>query len=40
MKVYLYKITKMGICVKIKSIEIMDNIILRRTADMHVEVQI
>ena len=35
---YLYKITKFGLCVKVDSIEIVDNIILRKTADMKIKI--
>jgi DNA-directed RNA polymerase subunit E'/Rpb7 len=37
---YLYKITKYGICVRIKSIEILDNVILRKEADLLVKLQL
>ncbi len=38
-KKYLYKIVSSigGVCVKIKSIEAVDNVILRKTADMKVD---
>ena len=36
-KKYLYKISKYGICVRIESIDIVDNIILRKTAEMKVK---
>jgi DNA-directed RNA polymerase subunit E'/Rpb7 len=35
---YLYKITKYGVCIRIKSIEIRDNVILRKEADLLVKV--
>ena len=34
LKKYVFKITKMGFCVKVKSIQIVDNIILRKDAEM------
>jgi DNA-directed RNA polymerase subunit E'/Rpb7 len=37
---YLYKITRYGVCVRIKSIEIVDNLILRREADLLVKVAV
>lgn len=40
LKKYLYKITKMGVCVRIKSIQIVDNVILRKEADMLVTVNV
>jgi hypothetical protein len=39
-KEYLFKIIKHGLCVKIEAIDVMDNIILRKTADMKVRVQL
>ena len=33
-KKYLFKINRLGICVRIRSIEILDNIILRKDANM------
>jgi DNA-directed RNA polymerase subunit E'/Rpb7 len=33
-KKYLFKITPLGVCVRIKSIEIKDNVILRKDAEM------
>lgn len=40
LKKYLYKITKMGVCVRIKSIQIADNVILRKEADMLITVNL
>lgn len=37
---YLYKITRFGVCVRIKSIEILDNVILRKEADLLVKVAV
>lgn len=39
-KKYLYKINRLGICVKIESIEILDNIILRKDANMLATLQL
>ena len=35
---YLYKITKYGLCVGVDGIEIVDNIILRKTAEMKIKI--
>jgi DNA-directed RNA polymerase subunit E'/Rpb7 len=37
-KKYLYKITQTGLCVKIKSIEVVDNVLLRKEAELLVKV--
>lgn len=37
-KKYLYKITETGICVRIKSIEVVDNVLLRKEAELLVKV--
>ena len=39
-KKYLFKITKLGPCVRIKSIEIIDNVLLRKEADLLLKVQL
>lgn len=39
-KKYLFKITQMGLCVRIKSIEIIDNILLRKEAELLLKVHL
>lgn len=39
-KKYLYKITKFGVCVRITSIQILDNVILRKEAELLVKLQL